>query len=78
MTSPSGDSQRPGGRAQRVRFAVDRLDGVVVAVLVRDQQQIWLHACDRGVVPVNVVIAAQRRHVAEGVDRDGLAIAVQT
>ncbi len=38
-------------------------------VLVRDQQQIWLHACDRGVVPLDPAVAAERRHVAERVDR---------
>ena len=40
VTSPSGDCRRARRRAQHVRLAADRLDRVVVAVLVRDEQQI--------------------------------------
>ena len=61
--------ERAGGRADRDRVAADGLDAVVVAVLVRDQQQVGLEPLDRRVVEVDAV-RGRGRHVAERVDRD--------
>ena len=62
--------QAARGRADQRRIAADRLDAVVVAVLVSDQQQVRLDALDRRVVELRCRGSRQRRHVAERVDDD--------
>ncbi len=72
MISPIGDSSLPGGRAQDRGVAADRIDAVVIHVLVRHQQQIRLDALDRRVVELHAATRRHRRHVRERVDRHGL------
>src|SRR5436309_4945126 len=57
-------------RALRLRLATDHLDRIVVAMLVGDQQQIYVVGLDRRVVELEAPVGQQRPHVAEGIDED--------
>jgi len=61
---------RPGGRAQHRRGAAHDLGAVVIAVLVRDQQEIGLHARDRRIGEAQAALGEARDAAAEGVDED--------
>jgi len=57
-----------GGCAQRLRLAADHLDGVVIAMLVGDEEQVDAVGLDRRVVELEAPVSQQRSHLAEGVD----------
>jgi hypothetical protein len=59
------------GRADHDGVAADRLDAVVVEMLVRDEQQVGAHVFDRRVAELDSA-AGHRAHVAEGVDEHRL------
>ena len=61
-----------GGRANRLRVASDRVDTVVVAVLVRHEQEIGF-GVDRRVVELETVPARRLTHVGERIDEHAAA-----
>ncbi len=66
---PDRRLQPARGRAQNLRVAADRLDAVVIDVLMGHQQQIRLDAVDRRIVELHPAARRHRRHVSERVDR---------
>jgi len=66
----------PAWRSQHERLAADDLDGIVVGVVVRDEQEVGVHPLDRWVAELEAARGGAAQ-VAEGVDDDAVSVLKQ-
>ena len=69
-TSPIGESSRPAVERITTGVSLDDLDGVVIEVLVRDEDEVGADTGDRWVLEAQAALR-DGRHVAERIDEDG-------